>query len=253
MKQTVMEYTEKIAVMREGGEILSRILRDIRGLAAPGVRTDALDARAVSLFETYHVEPAFLGYRGFPKSICTSVNEEVVHGIPGSRILQEGDILSIDIGLKHRGFYSDMAITVPVGDISEKARHIVAAGRETLNRAVAILEPDIPLRSLSSAIQECAESRGYNIVRKYVGHTIGEQMHLEPQIPNFVSADYPPADIRLIPGMVVAIEPMLTEGSFDVNTADDGWTVRTRDRKLSVHFEYSVAVLEDGVEILTDF
>jgi len=248
-----MDYIEKIDNMREGGNILSSILRDIRDAVEPGITTLDLDELAMSLFKKEKVEPAFLGYRGFPKSICTSINEEVVHGIPGERKLQEGDILSIDIGLKYNGYYSDMAITVPVGGISSSAEKLMAAGRATLERAVDVLEPDLPLRTLSYAIQEYAENKGYNVLRKYVGHTIGEEMHLEPQIPNFVTADYPPYNIRLVPGMVLAIEPMLTEGVYDVDVSDDGWTVSTKDRKLSVHYEYSVAVMEDGIEVLTLF
>jgi len=244
---------EKIDIMREGGRTLSSILKEVRGMVEPGVMTEDLDDRAMSLFEKFGVEPAFLGYRGFPKSICTSINEEVVHGIPGKRVLQEGDILSIDIGLKYNGFYSDMAITFPVGNVSPQAERIISAGKETLQRAVDVLEPDIPLRTLARTIQEYAESRGYNVLRQYVGHTIGEEMHLDPQIPNFVTTDYPPPHLRITPGMVIAIEPMLTEGTFDVDVDKDGWTVSTCDKKLSVHFEYSVAVLEEKVEVLTCF
>ncbi len=237
--------------MREAGEILSTVLREVCGLIEPGVTTRALDDKAVELFEKYNVKPAFLGYRGFPNTICSSVNDEVVHGIPGERVLENGDILSIDIGLIHNGYYSDMAVTLPVGDVSAAASDIMDAGKQTLQKAVEILKPYLPLRELSGGIQEYAENRGYNVLRQYVGHEIGEKMHEELQIPNFVNDIYPPADILLEPGIVIAIEPMLTEGTFEVDVADDGWTVYTRDRKLSVHFEYTVAILDDGVEVLT--
>lgn len=245
---------ERLAVMREGGAILAGILRELRGMVVPGVTTLALDERAAELFRAHGVAPAFLGYHGFPKNICTSLNAEVVHGIPAAdRILAAGDILSIDIGLKHRGCFADMAVTLPVGPVSRKAADIIDAGRQTLQRSVDILHPGMPLRELAAGIQSYAEGRGYNVLRKYVGHTIGRRMHEEPQIPNFVTDAYPPADLRLEPGMTIAIEPMLTEGSFEVETAADGWTVLTRDRRLSVHFEYTVAILDDGVEVLTCF
>jgi methionyl aminopeptidase len=248
-----VDYTQKIDIMRRGGEILSSILSEITGLIKPGIQTIELDNRAMELFDEHKVKPAFLGYRGFPKSICTSINEEVVHGIPGERKLNNGDILSIDVGLKYEGYYSDMAVTVPVGNVSAEAEDIMRAGRETLQRAVDILNPGMPLREFSHGIQEYAEGRGYNVLRKYVGHTIGDEMHLEPQIPNFTSKEYPPGNVYLNPGMVIAIEPMLTVGTYEVDTAEDGWTVYTQDRKLSVHFEYSVAILDDGIEVLTCF
>lgn len=248
-----LEFNKKLTNMKKAGEILTSILNGLRDEVKPGIRTEMLDAKAQDLFKKFDVEPAFLGYKGFPKSICTSVNEEVVHGIPGNRVLSNGDILSIDIGLKHNGYYSDMAITIPVGSVSKKALDIIEAGRATLQRAVDVLVPGMPLRDLSRSIQEYAEGRGYDVLRKYVGHEIGQKMHEDIQIPNFVTDIYPPADVFLEAGMAIAIEPMLTEGTFEVECLNDGWTVVTCDRKLSVHFEYTVMILEDSVEVLTFF
>ena len=245
------QYSKKIDAMREGGKILAAILREVSDSVQPGITTLQLDNQAMKLFEKYKMKPAFLGYQGFPKCLCTSLNEEVVHGIPGERVLQDGDILSIDIGGFYNGYCSDMAITLPVGTIDDQTHDLLDAGSKTLSHAVDVLHPGMKLRDLSSEIQDVIFKRGYDVVRKYVGHAIGKKMHEDPQIPNFVNAMYPPESILLNPGLVIAIEPMLTVGTADVETLKDGWTVVTRDRKLSCHFEHSVAILEDRVEILT--
>jgi methionyl aminopeptidase len=192
--------------------------------------------------------PAFLGYRGFPATLCTSVNEEVVHGIPGNRVLQEGDIISIDCGLKLSGFYADRAMTYPVGRITGEAQRLLEVTRDSLEVAIDVMHPGERLGTLGYAIQQFVESRGFSVVRNYGGHGIGRQMHEEPHVPNHGK---PETGLRLMSGMVLAIEPMVNIGRPETFTLDDQWTVVTVDRKCSAHFEHTVAVTQDGPIILT--
>jgi methionyl aminopeptidase len=187
----------------------------------------------------------------YPASICASVNEEVVHGIPGERKLRDGDIISIDVGACYRKYYGDAAVTIPVGRIGPRARQLLEATEGALRAAIEVIQPDMLLRDLSRTIQQFAESRGFAVVRKFVGHGLGRQMHEDPQVPNFVGSGSPAGDVRLPAGTVIAIEPMLNEGTGSVEVLDNGWTVRTRDRKLSAHFEHSVAITSDGPRVLT--
>jgi methionyl aminopeptidase len=234
-------------------EALRLVARSVR----PGVTTGELDRLAEAHIRSCGAEPAFKGYRmagirtPFPASICASINEEVVHGIPGSRKLREGDILSVDVGTKLNRYYGDLAATIPVGQVSPKAGELLAATRGALLAAIAAIRPDMPLADLARVIQTHAESRGFSVVREFVGHGIGRKMHEDPQVPNFVGPDSPAGGIRLSVGTVIAIEPMVNEGSCDVRRTDNGWTVVTCDGKLSAHFEHSVAVTEAGADVLT--
>ena len=193
-------------------------------------------------------EPSFLGYRGFPASLCVSINEEVVHGIPGPRVLEEGDIVSLDFGAIYKGYHGDAAITVGVGKIDQAAQELVETTRGALEAAIGQCRPGNHLGDVSWAIQDYAESRGYSVVRQYVGHGIGRSMHEDPQIPNYGS---PGRGLLLKPGMTFALEPMVNMGTYLTEVLDDNWTVATEDRKLSAHFEHTVAITEDGPEILT--
>ena len=207
--------------------------------------------RFVELISLKGAESAFKGYKGYPASICTSVNEEVVHGIPGRRELASGDILSLDVGVRLRRYHGDAAATFPIGEVSDGAMRLIAAAEGALAAAVASLEPDVPLVEVSRAIQSHAEERGYQVVRRFVGHGIGRRMHEDPQVPNYVAPGTPPGGVRLRAGTVLAIEPMLNEGTGEVEELADGWTVVTADRSLSAHAEHTVAVTEHGAEILT--
>ncbi|MDH5174278.1 MAG: type I methionyl aminopeptidase, partial [Elusimicrobiota bacterium] len=214
----------------------------------PGITTGELDRVASTLIKIHKARPAFLGFRGFPASICTSVNDQIVHGIPGNYRLREGDIISLDFGVIHQGYYSDMAITLPVGDISENAQKLIAVTESALANGISQMVPGNRLYDISSAIQECAESNGFSVVRDLVGHGIGQKMHEEPQIPNFGKRSTGP---YLKAGMVFALEPMVNMGGYDIRTLDDNWTVVTADGSLSCHFEHTVAITDNGPEILT--
>jgi methionyl aminopeptidase len=194
------------------------------------------------------MRPAFKGYRGFPASICASPNEVVVHGFPSERQLEEGDILSLDLGAEYRGYYGDAALTVPVGRVSLEAERLLRVTEEALRRGVEQARPGNRLHDISWAIQSCAEEAGYGVVREYVGHGIGRSMHEDPQVPNF---GRPGSGPRLQAGMVLAIEPMINAGTAAVELLEDGWTVVTADRRLSAHFEHTVAIREEGPDVLT--
>lgn len=240
---------DELGILRESNALAARALVEIKKYVRPGIMTMELEDIAKDFIEREGGEAAFKGYRGFPGYICTSVNEEVVHGIPGKRILQEGDILSIDVGIKWRGYYGDSALTVGVGEIALNARRLVESAKESLSRAIKEARPGNRLFDISFAIQSYAESCGYSVVRDFVGHGIGVNMHEEPQVPNFGSPHKGP---RLVPGMVLAIEPMVNEGRYEVEVLPDRWTVVTRDRKLSAHFEHTVAITENGPWVLSE-
>lgn len=214
----------------------------------PGVTTAELDRLAESFIRDHGGRPAFKGYRGFPASICPSVNEEVVHGIPGPRRLAAGDLIGIDVGVEIDGFYGDAAFTFPVGEVDETSRRLMAVARESLAKGIAQARAGNRVGDISHAIQACAESHGFSVVRALVGHGIGRAMHEEPQVPNYGLPDRGP---RLMAGQVLAIEPMVNVGGPEVVTQDDGWTVVTKDGSRSAHFEHTVAVGVDGPEILS--
>jgi methionyl aminopeptidase len=253
----MLKSPREIDLLREAGLIVAETLQLMREHAVPGTTTAQLDALAEEHIRSRGATPAFKGYRvagvryPYPASICASINEEVVHGIPGDRKLREGDILSVDVGTCYNKYYGDAAVTIPVGNVSGRARRLLETTRGCLESAIDVIRPDMALRDLSRVIQDYAESRGFSVVRKFVGHGIGRHMHEDPQVPNFVGAGSPAGDVRLPAGTVIAIEPMVNEGTGKVDVLDNGWTVRTRDRKLSAHFEHSVAVTAEGPRVLT--
>jgi len=250
-----LKSPRELALMREAGRIVAEVLAALSEKTKPGVTTGELDALAEQTILAHKAIPAFKGYGGsrgrpaFPASICASVNDEVVHGIPGPVVLKEGDILSIDVGVCRGGYFGDAAKTVPVGRISPEAARLVAICRESLERAVASVKPGGKLVDVSRAIQQYVELNGCSVVRKFVGHGIGAEMHEDPQIPNYVSSEFP--ELVLKPGMTLAIEPMVNQGGYRVRTESNGWTVVTEDGSLSAHFEHTVAVTREGAEVLT--
>lgn len=245
----VIKSKSEIATMREAGRIVAKTLEELKQIVRPGVTTYELDQVAQKIITQHGAIPTFKGYRGFPASICTSINHEVVHGIPSrKRVLNEGDIISIDVGATLRGLVGDAAITLPVGRISERARRLLETTEGALWSAIAQCRAGNYLEDISGAIQDYAESRGYSVVREYVGHGVGRQMHEDPQIPNFRQGKRGP---QLKPGMTFALEPMVNEGTAETRVLRDKWTVVTRDGKLSAHFEHTVAITDGEPEVLT--
>ncbi len=238
---------EEIEIMDRANRIVHAVLDRLENELAPGVVLQGLDRVAETMTRELGGKPAFKGYHGYPASVCISLNDEVVHGIPGGRAIREGDLVSLDFGVLLEGYYGDAARTCPVGAIEPRAQELLRVTRESLERAIEQVRPGNRVSDVSHAVQTWAESRGFSVVREYVGHGIGRSLHEEPQVPNFGEPGRGP---RLQPGMVLAIEPMINEGTHEVTVDPDGWTVRTRDRKLSAHFEYSVAVTEGGARIL---
>ena len=239
--------------MRVAARHVAEILLELRALAAPGVTTEEIDARAARCIADRGVKSSFKGYgpHGLPKYpavICLSVNDEIVHGIPGPRVLQEGDILGLDFGVEYEGFHGDSAVTVPIGRVDGKAMALLDATREALYAGIEQMVPGRRLSDIGHAVQVRAESAGYSVVRQFVGHGIGRHLHEPPQIPNFGEPGRGP---RLQPGMVFAIEPMVNAGGPDVRMLDDEWTAVTADGSLSAHFEHTVVVTDHGPEILT--
>ncbi|HNQ51370.1 MAG TPA: type I methionyl aminopeptidase [Candidatus Omnitrophota bacterium] len=239
---------QDLAVMRSAGKILADILRAVQQAIKAGVTTGELDRCAARLMESAKVESAFLGYRGYPGTVCVSINDEVVHGIPGSRLIREGDIVSLDMGIRYKGFYSDAAVTVPVGNAPPDAKRLIDVTRKSLSAGIRQMRAGNRLSDISHAIQQCAEQAGYGVVRQFVGHGIGVALHEDPEIPNFGMKGRGPV---LTEGMVFAIEPMINQGTWECEVLDDGWTAVTADGKLSAHWEHTVALTEKGAEILT--
>jgi methionyl aminopeptidase len=247
----VLKSPREIDCLREAGRVARLALDAARAMAAPGVTTLEIDAEVERVIRGHGATPEFKGYRGYPASSCISVNEEVVHGIPGGRRLESGDIVGIDVGARLKNFVGDNAATVPVGTVSEEALGLLETARECLERALAQCVPGRRLSDIGRAVQQHAESRGYSLVRDYAGHGIGTRMHEEPQVPNYVDAATLRRDVVLKEGMCLAIEPMLNLGGPDVYVLDDDWTVVTKDGSLSAHWEDSVAVTKDGPLVLT--
>ena len=238
----------EIDIMRRAGRVVGGLLEHLTGLVRPGIATKALDGAARTYLRESGAEPAFLGYRGFPASICVSVNEQVVHGIPGERLIQDGDLVSIDAGAVVSGFHADAAVTLIVGSSTPSARRLVETTRRALAAGIQRAVVGNRLSDISHAVQETVEREGFGVVRDFVGHGIGRALHEDPPIPNFGPPDMGP---RLRAGMVLAIEPMVTLGGHDVEILGDGWTAVTRDRSLAAHFEHTVAITHQGVDILT--
>ena len=241
----------EIQKMREAGKVTAAVLKQMTEMVKPGISTLDLDQAAEKTIRSFGAVPLFLGYGGFPGSICESINEEVVHGIPKKdRILKSGDIISIDTGARLDGFCSDAAITLGVGKVSDEAQRLMDVTKKSLYKAIGQVKPGRRLGDVQHAVETFAISQGMGVVRDYCGHGIGRNMHEEPSIPNFGKPGTGPL---LEKGMVLAIEPMLTAGTFRVRELDDGWTVVTRDGSYAAHFEHTVAVTADGSEILTAF
>ncbi len=248
-KSIIVKTADQILVMREANRIVSDTLTMLKELVEPGITTWELDKSAEELCIKRHGKPAFKGYRGFPGSLCVSVNEEVVHGIPSRKTkLKDGDIISIDFGVEFKGFFGDSAITVPVGKIDAEVAKLLKVTEESLAKGIEQVVAGNRVGDISRAIQNHVEGHGLSIVRQFVGHGIGSALHEPPEIPNFFQGERTP---RLLPGMVLAIEPMVNMGSHKVKVLKDGWTVITSDKQPSAHFEHSVAVTENGPAILS--
>ncbi|MBQ3322053.1 MAG: type I methionyl aminopeptidase [Firmicutes bacterium] len=245
----IIKSDSEIDLMRESGKVTGYILKELENVIKPGLSTADVNHFVEKTIRDAGMIPTFLGYGGFPASACVSVNEEVVHGIPDKkRILREGDIVSVDVGSTYKGYVSDAARTYAVGEISEEARHLIDATRDSFFAGLEFCKVGCRLSDISHAIQVSAESEGFSVIRDYVGHGVGQQMHEDPQIPNFGKAGRGP---RLAKGMVFAIEPMICEGTYDVRTLSNDWTVVTLDGKLSAHYENTVVITDGEPELLT--
>ncbi|MCK9295956.1 MAG: type I methionyl aminopeptidase [Desulfobulbaceae bacterium] len=245
----ILKSASELIIMEEANQIVAQTLCMLKDQVVPGVSTLQLDQLAEKFARKNNATPAFKGYRGFPGSLCVSLNEQVVHGIPSRKvILKEGDILSIDFGVKYKGYYGDAAITVPVGSIDKQAEDLLKITRQSLYNAIEQVKVGNRISDISQAVQDYVEGKGYSVVRQFVGHGIGQHLHEPPEIPNYRRAGRSP---KLLAGMVIAIEPMVNAGAHDVKILGDGWTVVTNDKSLSAHFEHSVAVTENGPLILS--
>ena len=245
----VRKSRAELETMREGGQITAACLRMLAENVRPGVTTKELDRMAEEFIYDHGGKPEFKGYQGFPASICTSPNAMIVHGIPGSYRLKEGDIISLDVGVRYDGFVTDSATTAPVGEIPKETERLLETTRRCLEAAIEQTRPGNRLGDIGHAIQDLAESRGYGVVRDLVSHGVGRKMHEDPQIPNY---GRPGTGAHLMPGMTFAIEPMITLGAYDIRISEwDGWSIYTADGSLSAHFEHTVAVTESGPWVLT--
>lgn len=244
----ICKTPRELEIMREAGRIVALTHQELQKHIKPGITTKELDRIAEKIIRQHDAEPSFKGYNGFTGSICASVNEELVHGIPGDRKLNDGDIISIDIGAYYNGYHGDSAWTYAVGSVSEEAEKLLKVTEESLYKGLEKAMPGDRLSNISHAIQTYVEEHGLSVVREYVGHGVGQDLHEDPQIPHYGPPNKGP---RLRPGMVLAIEPMVNSGSRYVKTLADGWTVVTQDKKYCAHFEHTIAIVEDGYEILT--
>ena len=243
-----LKSKREIQLIQEGGEILKKVFAAVKPMVAEGITTEMMDAVAEKVIREHGGEPAFKGYRGFPKTACISLNEAVVHGIPGSRRLKKGDVVSFDVGVKWNGFYADAARTWQVGTVDPKKQALIDTAKHSLDEALAAYQTGWRIGDLSVRIQQYVEDRGFQVVRDYAGHGIGRKLHEDPQVPNYGKAG---RGAKIEPGLVIAIEPMVTEGHYAVETLEDGWTVVTKDRKNASHYEDTVVFIENGFINLT--
>ena len=244
-----LKSAREIGLMRRGGHILAEVMDRLRASVKSGMSTLEIDTDVEEFIRSHGAIPAFKGYRGFPATVCISINEEVVHGIPSAqRHVKEGDIVGLDLGCIVEGYYADCAFTLAVGEVPPRVQELLDVTRESLERGITECRPGRRLSDVSHAIQSYVERHGFSIVRAFVGHGIGRALHEEPQVPNFGDPGRGP---QLRPGMVLAIEPMVTMGSWEVRILDDGWTAVTKDGSLAAHFEHTIAVTDDGPEVLT--
>jgi methionyl aminopeptidase len=244
----LLKSPQEISRMEKANRIVAEILEEVKERVRPGVETRELDELAEEGCRRRRVEPAFKGYRGYPGSICVSVNEEVVHGIPGPRVLKKGDLVSLDFGVRYDGYYGDAALTIPVGEVSPEARKLLAATAESLDAGIAQVQVGAHLTNISHAVQTVVEGQGFAVIREFVGHGIGRSLHEDPQIPNFGPPGRGPV---MQAGLTLAIEPMTCSGSWRVRILADGWTAVTQDGSLAAHFEHTVALTEKGVVVLS--
>lgn len=255
----ILKSPEELQLMREAGRVVFQTLQRCRAAIRPGVTTEEIDQLALETFTGLGAKGLFKNYptyepgRGFPGNICVSVNDEVVHGIPGPRTLKEGDLVSLDCGIKLNGWCGDSAITVPVGQVDQQIEKLIQVTQETLELAISLIRPLLPWSAVARKMQEHVEKNGFSCVREFVGHGIGKRMHEEPKVPNFVSRDFERSgDFYLKPGLTLAVEPMVIAGTSDVVVLDDGWTVVTKDNAPAAHIEHTITVTSSGCEILTD-
>ncbi|MBW2184601.1 MAG: type I methionyl aminopeptidase [Deltaproteobacteria bacterium] len=245
----ILKTKQEIEQLRVCNRIVARTLKELKNAVIPGITTRELNDLAEHSIREQGAVPAFIGYRGFPASLCTSINEQIVHAIPGDRKLKEGDIISLDVGAKLNDFFGDAAVTLPVGEIGSRAKELLRVAEEALYKGIEQAVAGNKLSDISQTIQVWAESHGFSVVRDFVGHGIGKSLHEEPQIPNFGT---PVPNPRLQEGMVFALEPMINEGTYEVKLLPDGWTAATADGKLSAHFEHVIAINGDGPIVLSE-
>lgn len=246
----ILKTEQEIEQLKICNQLVSRVLKELKNAIEPGITSRELNGIAEQSLATHDAVAAFKGYRGFPASICTSINEQIVHGIPDERRLKEGDVISLDFGVKLNGFYGDAAITLPVGEIGNKAKALLKITEEALYKGIDRAKVGNRLSDISQSIQSWVERHGFSVVRDFVGHGIGRSLHEDPQIPNFGT---PIPNPVLQEGMVFALEPMVNEGNYDVRILPDGWTAVTADGKLSAHFEHSIAITSNGPLILSEW
>ena len=243
-----VKNSEQIKLMKEAGRITGEALLLAGEAVKPGVTTKHLDTIIRRHIESCGAKPSFLGYAGFPGSACISINDQVIHGIPGSRVIEEGDIVKIDVGAYYKGFHGDSANTFPVGRVSDEASRLIEVTKESFWRGIAEAKPGNRIGDIGLAVQSYVESFGFSVVRRYVGHGVGEELHEAPDVPNFGTRG---RGVRLCAGMTIAVEPMVNIGGPDVNELKDKWTVVTADGSLSAHYEHTIAITENGVIVLT--
>jgi len=243
-----IKSASELEILRQAGKILAKIIAELSCSLKSGMTTAQVNAIAEQLMSAYRVQPAFKGYRGYPASVCVSINQEIVHGIPGAKVIRDGDIVSLDAGIIHENYFSDMAVTVGVGILEPRKKKLLEVAQDALARGISQAQVNHHLSDISFAIQSWAEGQGFSVVRDFVGHGIGRNLHEEPEIPNFGPPHCGPI---LREGMVLAIEPMLNMGTWETKILEDGWTVETLDGSASAHFEHSIAITATGPEILT--
>ena len=244
----ILKSRDEIAIMREAGRIVAGILQLLVERLRPGLIEKELDEIVRREFRKRGVIPTFLGYLGYPATVCVSINDEIVHGIPGDREIMDGDVVSLDLGCTHKGFVADSALTAGVGNVSPDAQRLIDVTREALARGIQVARPGARLGEIGAAVQTFVEAQGFSVVREYVGHGVGRQMHEDPQVPNYGTPETGPV---LRPGMVIAIEPMVNMGGWQTRRDPDDWTVRTADGSLSAHFEHTIAITDGEAEVLT--
>lgn len=245
----IIKSQEEREKIRATGHIVASILAELRVAVRPGITTDEIDRLAVEALQRYGAKSSSLGYHGYPKSLCTSVNDEIVHGIPGARVLREGDIVAIDFAAVYNGWHADSAITVPVGKVSADLERLLKVTEDALYRGIAAARAGNRIHDISRVIQQFVEAAGFSVVRQYGGHGVGRSMHEDPQVLNYIEPGYP--NLILKPGMVIAIEPMVNMGAKETRVLADNWTVVTLDGSPSAHFEHTVAITEGDADILT--